>query len=290
MNLDRIWAYWPMGQMVVEGKLYTLTDCPGQVDTVVLAFADLDGQRGVSTWALTKVATQQSLISMIRKLQRGGRRVTIGIRATKEQPWESFDPARVARTVVREFIADWGFDGVHLHQPLITSRTGPRLFDALRRVRDAVGPERELTVLLPKTRGEVQEFLGHAASVLSMAATSGFGRQLNHRLHAFGRCSRHLGPERVALGIRPGAVTDRRSTDKRLIKKLAAYRPVGSQKAGTLIDHLGRDRKSRTGRSDFAVLRDVDVGRLQAREQAEAEAIRERMGPTPTDHPKRKGR
>lgn len=285
---DRIWALWPMGKVVASGRLYTLADCPSAVDTVVVGSGELDAQRGVSLWRLTQIAPQQSLISMIKKLQRSGRRVTLSIEANAEHPWESIDPPKLARTVKRELMDDWGFDGVHLHAPVVDRKTGPRLFDALRRIRSQVGPEKEVTVMLKRTRGDAQEFLSHASKVVSMVAYAGFGRKLNERLHAFGRCARHVGPERVAIGVRPGAATDRTSTPKRFVKKLAAFRPSGSVKAGVFLDHLGRDIRARTQRSDFAVLHDLNLGRLAAQEAAEAEAAEDRRGRRTKPHPGRR--
>lgn len=286
---DRIWALWPMGRVVASGKLYTLADCPKSVDTVVLGSGELDAQRGVSLWRLTQIAPQQSMISMIRKLQRSDRRVTLSIEANAEHPWESIDPPRLARTVKRELMDDWGFDGIHLHMPAVNRITGPRLFDTLRRVRSQIGPDREVSVMLKKTRGDAQEFLGHAATVVSMVAFAGFGRKLNERLHAFGRCARHVGPERVAIGVRPGAVTDRTSTPRRLVKKLGAFRPSGARKAGVFLDHMGRDISARTKRSDFAILHDLNLGRLAAQEAAETDQARERLGRPDRPHPRRRG-
>ena len=286
---DRVWAYWPMEGIVTGRRFHTLADCPPAVDTVILMFGDLDAQRGISLWEMTQLTPQQSMISMIRRLQRRGTRVTLAVREDADHPWEKLDPARVARTAERELVQDWGFDGIHIHKPRINGRTGPRLFDVLRRLRAALGPDRELSILLPRTRGEVQKFLDHAAPVLSMAATTGFGRNLGHRVHAFGRCSRTLTPERVAFGVRPGAVTDRTSTSTRLLRKLSAYRPPGARKAGVVIDHLGRDLRTRTGRSDFAVLHDVHLGCLRAQEAAEKDARRDRIGRPAGTHPGRKG-
>lgn len=288
-SADRIWALWPMGKVVASGRLYTLADCPPAVDTLVVDFGELDAQRGVSLWHLTQLAPQQSLISMIRKLQRSGTRVTLSIQANEEHPWESIDPPRVARTVERELVADWGFDGIHLHLPVVNRVTGPRLFDTLRRIRTQVGPDKEVTVMLKKTRGDAQEFLDHASKVVSMVAYAGFGRKLNERIHAFGRCARHVGPERVAIGVKPGAATDRTSTPQRLVRKLGAFRPSGAQKAGVFLDNVGRDMRSRTQRSDFAVLHDVNLGRLAAQEAAEAVAAKDRLGRTSKPHAGRRG-
>jgi glycosyl hydrolase family 18 (putative chitinase) len=221
----------------------TLDQTPAFVDTVTLAFAGPTAESGLSTNFLCRNYPAATIIGWAKQLQARGQRVVMSLLDTPTVHWNQLDLAKFAQTATEVIIGDWGLDGVDVDSE--SGGASAEVFTELvTELRKALGPRgggRLLTYDTYLFSPDDQQVLAACKDSLDWVNMMAYFLNYDYMISRFAQYAGLVGPERVAIGVKPGRGTGDQSTPLDEVAQLAAYQPAVGTKRGMMLYALTLD-------------------------------------------------
>jgi hypothetical protein len=255
-------AYW-LGYQEPTGQ--TLDQTPEYIDHVTLFLAGPTAESKVTTAYLCKVYGEEQIVEWVGKVRARGQKVLLSF-LDNETHWNEVDMPTFAASA-REVMDKWGLDGFDIDAESsmpegVFAPSFIELAEALSGILDGklltytcyqgCGPDSNDNAILSKIRGQ-----------LSWVQLMAYWNDAGGYEDLYRQYANVVADDMVAIGVMPGKEgTGDQSTRLEDVKKLSAWNPPGSSKAGMMMFGTNRDNPQFTAEPDWTY----------------AQAIREELG------------